>query len=374
MTNFAAQAVIAIENTRLLNELRQRTDDLSESLEQQTATSEVLNVISNSLSDAQPVFDAIVQSGMRLFPDAAVFVALPENGMIKAAAMAEKDQARAEAWKRRFPFPLSHDYMHGVAILDRAVVDVSDVRKAPPELAVGAKNFLKSGYRAVTIVPMMRGDAAIGALSVVRLTPGPLSDKQLAVLKNFAAQAVIAIENTRLLSELRQRTDDLTESLEQQTATSEVLKVISSSPGELEPVFRRCWRTRRASARPSSALCICYDGDVFRIAAMHNAPPAFAAVRRREPPFRPTSEVPLGRMTRTKQVGPVADMLRAGDRRIRTRYSASQRSSWRRPHAYLRADAQGRRADRRHQHLSARRCGPSPTSRSSWSRTSPPRP
>ena len=146
--------------------------------------------------------------------------------------------------------------MHGVAILDRAIVDIPDVRKAPPELAVGAKNFLASGYRAVTIVPMMRGDAAIGALSVVRLAPGPLSDKQLAVLKNFAAQAVIAIENARLLNELRQRTDDLTESLEQQTATSEVLQVISSSPGDLEPVFRAMLENASAtSARPNSAIC-----------------------------------------------------------------------------------------------------------------------
>ncbi len=301
--------MIAIENTRLLNELRQRTDDLSESLEQQTATSEVLNVISSSLSDAQPVFDAIVQSGMRLFPDAAVFVALPENGMIKAAAMAEKDQARAEGWKRRFPFPLSHDYMHGVAILNRAVVDISDVRKAPPELAVGAKNFLKSGYLAVTIVPMMRGDAAIGALSVVRLTPGPLSNKQLAVLKNFAAQAVIAIENTRLLSELRQRTDDLTESLEQQTATSDVLKVISSSPGELEPVFSAVLENATRICGANFGVLFLSDGDGFRTGAMHNAPAALAEVRRREPLYRPPPNTAVGRMARTKRAVHVADIL-----------------------------------------------------------------
>jgi GAF domain-containing protein len=203
ISNFAAQAVIAIENARLLSELRQRTGDLTEALDQQTATSDVLNVISNSLSNAQPVFEAIVQSGLRLFPDDAIFIALPDNGMIKAAAMAERDPARAEAWNRRFPFPLTRDYMHSLAILDRRIVDIPDVSNAPPEVATGARNFLASGYRAVTIMPMMRGDAAIGALSVVRLAPGPLSDKQIALLKTFADQAVIAIENTRLLNELR---------------------------------------------------------------------------------------------------------------------------------------------------------------------------
>src|SRR5205085_3652751 len=116
-------------------------------------------------------------------------------------------------------------------------VDLPDVANAPDCPTPGKQNFLATGYRAITIVPMMRGDAAIGALSVVRRAPGPLPDEQLALLKTFAAQAVIAIENTRLVNELRQRTDDLSESLEQQTATSEVLRVISSSPGELDAVF-----------------------------------------------------------------------------------------------------------------------------------------
>jgi GAF domain-containing protein len=306
--NFAAQAVIAIENARLLNELRQRTDDLTESLEQQTATSDVLNVVSSSVSDAQPVFDAIVQCGARLFPGAALFVALPEKGMVKAASMAEEDAARAEAWRQRFPFPLTRDYMHSIAILDRAVVDIPDAQEAPPALAVGAKNFLASGYRAVTIVPMMRGDTAIGALSVVRLAPGPLSDKQLAVLKNFAAQAVIAIENARLLNELRQRTDDLTEALEQQTATSEVLKVISSSPGELEPVFNAVLENavRICGAKFGNLLIV--DGDTYRTAAVHGAPRAFMEARRQNPVIRPRPGSDLDVMRKDKKVIHVADM------------------------------------------------------------------
>ena len=204
--NFAAQAVIAIENTRLLNELRQRTNDLTESLEQQTATAEILGVISKSLNDAQPVFDAIVQSGMRLFSGAAVSIALVENGMVKAAAVAERDPARAELWRKRFPFPLTREYMHSVAILDRKMLDVPDVENVPAEMKVGSKNFLGSGYRAATFMPLMRGEMAIGALSVVRIPTGPLEEKQLAALKTYAKQAEIAIENARLLNELRQRT------------------------------------------------------------------------------------------------------------------------------------------------------------------------
>ena len=203
LNTFADQAVIAIGNVRLFEEVQARTAELTETLEQQTATSEVLKVISSSLTDTQPVFDAIVQSGLKLFSNAAISIALPDGDMVRAAAVVDSDPARAEAWRRVFPFPLTRDYMHGLAILDRRVVDVPDIEKVPEELAVGIRNFEKSGYRAVTIMPMLRGDAAIGALSVVRVASGPLSEKQLATLRTFANQAVIAIENTRLLSELQ---------------------------------------------------------------------------------------------------------------------------------------------------------------------------
>jgi two-component system, NtrC family, sensor kinase len=180
--NFAAQAVIAIENARLLNELRQRTADLTESLQQQTATSEILDVISNSPTDSQPAFNAIVRSGLRLFPDAAIMIGLLDGDVVRAAAIADADPAGAEALRARTPLPLWREFITSTAILDQREIDLPDVREAPEELAAGARNFLASGYRAQTVVPMMRGEAAIGTVNVVRRRPGPLSDKQRELL------------------------------------------------------------------------------------------------------------------------------------------------------------------------------------------------
>ena len=196
----------------LEKELALRTRELKEALDRQTATAEILRIISSSPTNSQPVFEAIVQSGLALFPDSAISVALRDGDRVFAAAVAETDPVRAEAWRRRFPFPLTREYMHGLAILDGRVVDIPDVEHAPDELAAGARNFLASGYRAVTMMPMMSGETAIGVLSVIRLAPGPLSNEQLAVLRSFAAHGVIAIENTRLVNELRNRTDELEKS------------------------------------------------------------------------------------------------------------------------------------------------------------------
>ena len=230
LENFAAQAVIAIENTRLLNELRHRTEDLSESLQQQTATSDILQVISNSPTDSQPAFDAIVQSGLKLFPNAAVTISLPVNERVEAAAIAGSDPLGVERLRSRYPLPLSREFITSTAILEQREIDIPDAENVPAALALGAQNFLASGYRAVTVMPMMRGEVAIGALNVSRRASGPLSDKQRALLRTFASQAVIAIENTRLFNELRK-------SLQQQTATADVLKVISRSAFALQTVL-----------------------------------------------------------------------------------------------------------------------------------------
>ncbi len=223
LQTFADQAVIAIENVRLFNETK-------EALEQQTATSEILAVMSGSPTDVQPVFDAIVQSGARLFDGAAVAVALADGNQVRMASIADADPERCLRWKSVFPFPLTREYMHASAILDRTLVDVPDVSNPPAQWLTGIRNFSDSGYRAVTITPMMRGDTAIGTVSVVRAAPGPLTDKQIELLRTFADQAVIAIENVRLFNETK-------EALEKQTATADILRIISGSLTDTQPVF-----------------------------------------------------------------------------------------------------------------------------------------
>ncbi len=150
-------------------------------------------------------------------------------------------------------------------------------------------------------MPLLKEDELVGAISIYRQEVRAFTDKQTALVQNFAAQAVIAIENTRLLNELRQRTDDLTESLEQQTATSDVLRVISSSPGELEPVFQAMLENATRICEAKFGIMTLYEGGPFRAVALHNVPPEFAEARRREPLFIPAPSNPLARVAATKR-------------------------------------------------------------------------
>ena len=305
--NFAAQAVIAIENTRLLNELRQRTDDLTEALEQQTATSEVLSIISRSPGELEPVFQAMLSSATRICEAKFGNLLLYEGGQFRVAAMQGASPAWAEKRSLEPEFrPGSNNRLALVAKTKQVqhvadlTADQSYIERDPATVAIADI----AGARTILLVPMLKEQALVGTIGIYRTEVRPFTDKQIELVQNFAAQAVIAIENARLLNELRQRTDDLSESLQQQTATSEVLGVISRSPGELEPVFQAMLENATRICEAKFGTLLLFEEHELRTVAMHSVPREFEELRRRD------SKVPIyvRRLVETRQIVQVAEL------------------------------------------------------------------
>src|SRR5439155_18888453 len=225
LKTFADQAVIAIENVRLFRELEARNGDLTEALEQQTATAEILRVISRSQTDVQPVFDTIVRSAVRLCDGLFSALFQFDGELIDFAAEHNFTPEALEATHRIYPTPPSRPLMAARAILERAVVHVPDV-KLDPEFQHHAL-ARAIGFRSGLYVPMLRDGNPVGVIVVNRAEAGPFSDSEIELLKTFADQAVIASGNLRLFKELEARNSDLSVALEQQTATSGILWGIS---------------------------------------------------------------------------------------------------------------------------------------------------
>jgi GAF domain-containing protein len=310
LKNFAAQAVIAIENTRLLNELRQRTDDLTESLQQQTATSEVLGVISESPGELKPVFDAVLENATRLCEATFGTLYRYENDAFWVTALRDAPPELA-AFHQGGPVRPSPASTLGRAANSRQPTQVVDITAGPGYLQ-GDPYVVEltriSGARTILVVPMLKESELVGAIAIYRTEVRPFTDKQIALVQNFAAQAVIAIENARLLNELRQRTTDLAQSLEQQTATSQVLSIISSSPSDLAPVFQAVLANATRLCEANFGTLSLYDNGAFAVAALHNVPEAHAEYRRRNPILDLAASRPLARVAATKQVMQITDM------------------------------------------------------------------
>jgi GAF domain-containing protein/CheY-like chemotaxis protein len=290
LENFAAQAVIAIENTRLLNELR-------EALQQQTATADVLRVISSSPGELKPVFEAMLANATCICEAKYGVLFRYDEGSFYPAATLNPPPALADFLQQRGRFLPAAGTALDSAIKTKKVIHIED--DAAREVPTAPARF--GGARSYIAVPMLKENEVVGAIVIYRQEVRPFTEKQVELVTNFAAQAVIAIENTRLLNELR-------ESLQQQTATSEVLQVISSSPGELEPVFQAMLANATRLCEAKFGAMYLNEGSAFRIVAMHNVTPAFAELRRRNPVFRSNPRTALARAAATKQTVQIADV------------------------------------------------------------------
>lgn len=274
---FSDQAVIAIENVRLFEEVESRNRDLAESLEQQMATGAILQVIAGSPTDIQPVLDAVAESAARLCDayDATIY-------------LLRSDRLAVGAHHGPIPIdsaglPVARDIVTGRAVLDRVPVHVHDLTIAGEEFATGRMMAQRLGFRAILATPLLQEGKAIGALMIRRIEARPFSDSQIGLLKTFANQAVIAIGNVRLFEEVQARTAELGEALQQQTATADVLKVISRSAFDLQSVLQTLIDSAVRLCGAKTSGIFMRDGDVFRLAAGYHQTPEYRAYEEANP-------------------------------------------------------------------------------------------
>jgi GAF domain-containing protein len=308
LKTFADQAVIAIENVRLFKELEARNRDLTESLEQQTATSEILNVISRSPTDPAPVFDVIIRNAVRLCGGLFGCVFRFDGERLHLVAHHNFTPEAQSLYERVYPIQAARDQLLGPIVLEQRVMNVADVLQTVRN-PLGQQLF---GFRSGLGVPMVRDNTVIGAIAVSRTTVGLFPDTQVELLRTFADQAVIAIENVRLFTELQEKNRALTqahaqvtEALEQQTATSEILRVISGSPTDVQPVLNTLAASSARLCEAQDTHIYLVDGDVLRLAAHHGPLPSGVVGESTLPLIRGTLN---GRAVIERRVAQIADL------------------------------------------------------------------
>ena len=297
VTTFADQAVIAIENTRLLQELQAKNSELTESLEQQTATSEILRVIANSPTDIQPVLDVVAENATQLCgAEDATIRLVQDDGLRLVAHHGPIEPGGSGAW------PINRGSVLGRAVVDRHVIHIQDL------LSEEAREFSETralterlGIRTVLAAPLLRENQGIGVILIRRIEVNPFTEKQISLLQTFADQAVIAIENVRLFKELEVRNRDLTEALEQQTATGEILQVIASSPTDIQPVLDAVAESAARLCDASDAVISRAEGNMIQQVAQYGSIPLPGAY----PIMRST---PVGRALLDRQTIHVNDL------------------------------------------------------------------
>jgi GAF domain-containing protein len=304
---FADQAVIAIENVRLFNELEARNREITDTLDQQAATSEILRVISRSLTNTQPVFETIAAAALKLCRASSANVFTFDGEWVRLAAMALANREAAGAMRAAYPRPACRDNAASRAVLTRSIVAIPDVL-LDADYALGT-TAIAGGFRSSLAVPLLLDGNAIGAITVGRPEPGPFAERHVAMLESFADQAVIAIENARLVNALETRNRDVTDALGQQTATSEILRVISGSPTDVRPVFDIIAERAVKLCDAEISVVSKVDGELIRLAALYGVTAEGVAAIGRAFPMRLATHTVSARAVRERAIVHVVDVL-----------------------------------------------------------------